>query len=110
MDGPENVGVTAMRSNGGLGILITTGVNLEEYLQLADVFAQIAPDLTDEAMRSLNLKVDMEGQEPADVAFGWMKDKGVITDAPLNGSGASACGRMDQKQLRRRTRNDLHRR
>ncbi len=53
---------------------------LKEYPQLADVFAQIAPDLTDENLRGLNLLVDVEGQEPADVAFAWMKDKGFITD------------------------------
>ncbi len=53
---------------------------LQEYPQLADVFAQIAPQLTDETLRGLNLLVDVDGQEPADVAFAWLKDKGFITD------------------------------
>ncbi|MBG0738514.1 glycine betaine ABC transporter substrate-binding protein [Paeniglutamicibacter antarcticus] len=53
---------------------------LQEYPQLAAVFAQVTPELTDETMRGLNFKVDVQGQEPADVAFTWMEDKGFITD------------------------------
>jgi osmoprotectant transport system substrate-binding protein len=37
--------------------------------------------LTDETMRTLNGKVDVNGEEPADVAFDWMKDQGLVTDA-----------------------------
>jgi osmoprotectant transport system substrate-binding protein len=33
-------------------------------------------------MRTLNLKVDVDGQEPADVAFDWMKEQGFLTGAP----------------------------
>ena len=54
---------------------------LAKYPQLEDIFAQISPALTDEALRKLNLKVDVVGEEPADVAFEWMKEQGFITDA-----------------------------
>ncbi|WP_051973229.1 glycine betaine ABC transporter substrate-binding protein [Cryobacterium sp. MLB-32] len=54
---------------------------LKEYPQLEDVFAQIAPSLTDEVLRGLNRQVDVDGQEPADIAFQWMKSEGFITDA-----------------------------
>ncbi|GAA4370940.1 glycine betaine ABC transporter substrate-binding protein [Paeniglutamicibacter cryotolerans] len=55
---------------------------LEKYPQLQDVFAQISPLLTDESMRALNYKVDVAGEEPADVAFNWMVSEGLITPAP----------------------------
>jgi glycine betaine/choline ABC-type transport system substrate-binding protein len=54
---------------------------LKKYPQLEGIFAQISPSLTDDVMRSLNLKVDVLGEEPADVAFAWMRDQGFISDA-----------------------------
>jgi osmoprotectant transport system substrate-binding protein len=53
---------------------------LEEHPGLEEVFARISPELTDEAMRQMNLLVDVEGQEPADVAFDFMVEKGFISD------------------------------
>jgi osmoprotectant transport system substrate-binding protein len=53
---------------------------LEEHPGLEEVFARIAPELTDEAMRRMNLLVDVEGKEPADVAFDFMVEKGFISD------------------------------
>lgn len=52
---------------------------LKEYPQLQEVFDQVSPLLTDETMRQLNLKVDVEGQEPVDVAHNWMVSEGLIT-------------------------------
>ncbi|WP_051427236.1 glycine betaine ABC transporter substrate-binding protein [Arthrobacter sp. H20] len=62
---------------------------LEEYPELEDVFGTIAPTLTDEALRTMNLQVDVEGEEPADVAFDFMVEQGFISepDGPL-GSGS----------------------
>ena len=53
---------------------------LKKFPQLAEIFAQISPALTDETLRGLNLKVDVLGEEPAKVAFEWMKAQGYITD------------------------------
>ncbi|QNE42788.1 glycine betaine ABC transporter substrate-binding protein [Frigoribacterium sp. NBH87] len=52
---------------------------LEETPELADVFDAISPSLTDEELRTLNRRVDVEGEEPADVAFDWMVEKGFVT-------------------------------
>jgi osmoprotectant transport system substrate-binding protein len=52
---------------------------LKKYPQLKQVFDRISPELTDTVMRQLNLKVDVQGQEPADVAYEWMLQKGFIT-------------------------------
>jgi len=53
---------------------------LAEFPQLSGMFEQISPLLTDEVMRALNLQVDVDGRDPADVAFDWLVEKGFITD------------------------------
>ncbi|WP_035772496.1 glycine betaine ABC transporter substrate-binding protein [Arthrobacter sp. Br18] len=53
---------------------------LDEYPGLEEVFEQIAPELTDEALREMNLLVDVEGEEPGDVAFDFMVEKGFISE------------------------------
>jgi osmoprotectant transport system substrate-binding protein len=60
-------------------VLLTA--TLKKYPQLKGIFDQISPELTDVEMRKLNLRVDVGGEEPADVAFGWMVKKGFITAA-----------------------------
>jgi glycine betaine/choline ABC-type transport system substrate-binding protein len=52
---------------------------LTRHPQLEGIFEQISPLLTDDVMRGLNLKVDVDGQEPADVAFDWMEQQGFVT-------------------------------
>ncbi|MBF4578190.1 MULTISPECIES: glycine betaine ABC transporter substrate-binding protein [unclassified Frigoribacterium] len=52
---------------------------LATYPQLAAVYEQISPALTDDELRTLNRRVDVEGEEPADVAFDWMVEKGFVT-------------------------------
>lgn len=58
---------------------VLSTATLETYPELADVFDLISPELTDEELRGLNLRVDVEGEEPADVAFDWMIEKGFVT-------------------------------
>lgn len=52
---------------------------LEEFPALRPIFKQISSRLTNDEQQKLNLKVDVDGQEPADVAFQWMVDEGLIT-------------------------------
>ena len=47
---------------------------------LEEIFAEISPKLTDEVLRGMNRQVDVDGAEPADVAYAWMIDEGFITD------------------------------
>ncbi|WP_081416531.1 glycine betaine ABC transporter substrate-binding protein [Arthrobacter castelli] len=54
---------------------------LKEFPQIADVFAQISPELTSDVMRKLNGKVDVQGMQPAQVAFDWMVKEGFISEA-----------------------------
>jgi osmoprotectant transport system substrate-binding protein len=52
---------------------------LEQYPQVEDVLAQITPRLTDEVLIELNRRVDVEGQDPADVAHDWMVSEGLVS-------------------------------
>ncbi|MEH0109689.1 glycine betaine ABC transporter substrate-binding protein [Tersicoccus sp. MR15.9] len=52
---------------------------LAKYPQLAQVFDKISPKLTDSELQELNLQVDVQGREPADVAADWMVKEGFVT-------------------------------
>ncbi len=52
---------------------------LEEHPEIADVFAEITPLLTDEVMISLNGRVDVGGEDPADVAYDWLRSEGLVS-------------------------------
>ena len=51
---------------------------LDEYPAIADVIAEISPLLTTEEMQKLNAKVDVDGDDPEDVATDWLKEQGLI--------------------------------
>ena len=53
---------------------------IEAHPGLEEIFAEISPKLTDEVLRGLNRQVDVDGDEPADVAYAWMIEEGFITD------------------------------
>lgn len=50
----------------------------DEYPQIRDLFAPVAAKLTDETLIELNAQVDVEGREPADVAFEWLRSEGFV--------------------------------
>lgn len=52
---------------------------LDKHPELAEIFAQINPLLTNEVMRGLNAQVDVEGKDPALVALEWLKAEGLVT-------------------------------
>lgn len=52
---------------------------LKKYPQLKQVFDQISRKLSNSEQQKLNYLVDVKGEEPADVAFDWMKKQGFIT-------------------------------
>ena len=37
-------------------------------------------EMNNETFQELNLKVDVEGQDPADVAYDWMVEEGFISE------------------------------
>jgi osmoprotectant transport system substrate-binding protein len=51
---------------------------LERHPQLEKVLGTITPLLTDDVLIELNRRVDVDGEEPADVALDWMRSKGLV--------------------------------
>ncbi len=52
---------------------------LDEHPELAEIFGQLSPKLTNEVMLDLNAKVDTEGDDPAIVARDWLVKEGLLT-------------------------------
>lgn len=51
---------------------------LDEYPAIADVIGSISPLLTTEEMQKLNALVDVDGEDPEDVATDWLTEQGLI--------------------------------
>lgn len=51
---------------------------LDEYPAIADVMDIVSPLLTTEVMQDLNSKVDVDGEDPEDVAIDWLTEEGLI--------------------------------
>ena len=51
---------------------------LKKYPAIADILAKVSPKLTTEKMQELNAKVDVDGDEPADVAKKFLQDEGLL--------------------------------
>ncbi len=60
--------------------MVLRGPTLKEHPQLEELFAPVTKELTDEAMLRLNGKVDVSGDDPATVAFNWLKSEGFVED------------------------------
>ncbi len=52
---------------------------LEDNPEIAAIFAQLNPKLTNEVMLDLNAKVDTGGEDPAIVARDWLVKEGLLT-------------------------------
>lgn len=59
---------------------VFNGKFFEKYPGIEAVFEEISALITDDEMQSLNLKVDVNGEEPAQVAFDWMVEQGFILE------------------------------
>ncbi|MFC7788088.1 glycine betaine ABC transporter substrate-binding protein [Microbacterium sp. MAHUQ-60] len=51
---------------------------LDDYPAIADILAEISPKLTTEVMQKLNAQVDVDGEDPQDVATDWLTEEGLI--------------------------------
>lgn len=60
--------------------LVMTADFAEEHPQVVTVLEPITALLTNEVMTELNRRVDVEGQEPADVARDWLVAEGFVTE------------------------------
>lgn len=51
---------------------------LDEYPAIADIIGEVSPLLTTEEMQKLNSQVDVDGEDPEDVARDWLTEQGLI--------------------------------
>ena len=51
----------------------------DDHPQIADVLKPVMEALTNDEISTLNAKVDMDGEEPAEVARQWLIDQGFVT-------------------------------
>ncbi|MGQ1837693.1 glycine betaine ABC transporter substrate-binding protein [Kocuria turfanensis] len=54
---------------------------LQRFPALEQVLEPISQALTDDVMQELNRQVDVDGRDPADVAYEWMLSEGFIVEA-----------------------------
>jgi osmoprotectant transport system substrate-binding protein len=52
---------------------------LAKHPELAEIFGQLSPKLTNDVMLELNAKVDTDGADPAIVARDWLVKEGLLT-------------------------------
>lgn len=57
---------------------VLTKAVVDENPAVEDLFGPVVEKLTDDVLIELNAKVDVDGEDPADVAFGWLEDEGFI--------------------------------
>lgn len=60
-----------------LSAVVAQGV-IDDYPQIADLFAPVSEKLDDETLIDLNARIDVDGEEPTDVAWDWLRDEGFI--------------------------------
>ena len=59
-------------------VLVNTAT-LKKYPGIEEAFTPVVESITNDLMRKLNGKVDVDGENPAEVAFNWMVEEGFIT-------------------------------
>lgn len=57
---------------------VVNGDTLEAHPEIKEIFAQINPKLTNATMLKLNAKVDVDGEDPAEVARDWLVKEGFV--------------------------------
>ncbi|MEV0108558.1 glycine betaine ABC transporter substrate-binding protein [Nocardia sp. NPDC050799] len=60
------------------GTAVVRGEIVDRYPQLAPLLATISELLTDDLMQELNGRVDIDGEDPADVAYDWLKSENLV--------------------------------
>lgn len=60
-----------------LSAVVAQGL-IDDYPQIADLFAPVSEKLDDETLIDLNARIDVDGEEPTDVAWDWLRDEGFI--------------------------------
>lgn len=60
------------------GTAVVRNAVLEQHPEIADLLAVVSERLTDDLMQELNGRVDIEGEDPSDVAYEWLQSEGLV--------------------------------
>jgi len=60
------------------GVVVIRGEIAERHPKLVEVFGRLSGAISDSTMRNLNYKVDVHGEDPMDVARGFLRENGFI--------------------------------
>ncbi|MEU7143585.1 glycine betaine ABC transporter substrate-binding protein [Nocardia sp. NPDC046473] len=60
------------------GTAVVRGEIIDRYPQLRNLIGTISEHLTDQLMQELNGRVDIDGEDPADVAYDWLKKEKLV--------------------------------
>lgn len=60
------------------GTAVVRGEIIDRYPPLRALLGTISERLTDDLMQELNGRVDIDGEDPADVAYDWLKSEGLV--------------------------------
>ncbi|MBF6347687.1 MULTISPECIES: glycine betaine ABC transporter substrate-binding protein [Nocardia] len=60
------------------GTAVVRSEIIERYPPLRELLGTISERLTDDLMQDLNGRVDIDGEDPADVAYDWLKSEGLV--------------------------------
>jgi osmoprotectant transport system substrate-binding protein len=72
---------------------------LDEHPEIEELFAPIAEKLDDETMVDLNAKVDVDGEDPEDVAQEWLDDNPIPEGVDLSGASLTVGSKEFTEQL-----------
>ena len=53
---------------------------LAQHPEIADLLAPVTARLDNATTARLNARVDVDGEEPTQVAWDWLREEGLITD------------------------------
>ncbi|WP_134764859.1 glycine betaine ABC transporter substrate-binding protein [Nocardioides sp. 1609] len=65
--------------NYNVSLVVRSGL-LKDHPEIEDLMAPVTEKLTDDVMKQLNAEIDVDGREPEDVAFDWLKSEGFVSD------------------------------
>lgn len=72
---------------------------LDEHPEIEELFAPVAESLDDETMVALNAQVDVDGEDPEDVAQGWLDDNPIDDGIDLSGASLTVGSKEFTEQL-----------
>ncbi|WP_124711201.1 glycine betaine ABC transporter substrate-binding protein [Gordonia insulae] len=61
------------------GTVVVRKETLDQYPEIKELMGTVSERLTDDVMQELNGRIDIDGEDPADVAYDWLKSEGLIS-------------------------------